>query len=398
MYDAIIVGARCAGASTAMLLARKGHHVLLIDRAKFPSDIPHGHFIHMGGPRRLSQWGLLGRILATGCPAVDTMVLDVAGVPLVGQNLVADGVAIGCGPRRKVLDDVLVAAAIEAGAEFREQFAVDDYLSENGQVVGVMGKDLRGKSRTSERSRLTIGADGRNSRLARTVGAPTYDFVPALTCWYFSYWSGEFENTVALRVRERNAIFSFPTNDSLHAIFVAWPAAEFHSVRRDIGGSFMQVLRHVPELAESAEAGRREERFYGTADVPNFYRKPFGAGWALVGDAGCHKDPYLALGMRDTLRDAELLSDAAHEGLSGSQPMDAALAGYEAARNAASKTDYQQNIQAARLLPPPEETRTLLAALRGREEDTRQFFLVRQGLLPAERFFNPQNLQRIMAG
>jgi len=324
-------------------------------------------------------------------------VLDFAGSPLVGHNLVVDGVAIGCGPRRKVLDEILVTAAIEAGAEFREQFTVDEFLSENGQVVGVIGKDVRSKSRTSERSRLTIGADGRNSRLARTVGAPTYDAVPPLTCWYFSYWSGDFENAAALRVRERNVIFSFPTNDHLHAIFIAWPAAEFHSVRRDIGGSFIQALRHVPELAESAEAGRREERFYGTADVPNFYRKPFGAGWALVGDAGCHKDPYLALGMRDALRDAELLSDAAHEGLSESQPVDAALAGYEAARNAASKADYQQNIQAARLLPPPEETRSLLAALRGHEEDTRQFFLVRQGLLPVERFFNPQNLQRIMA-
>jgi len=136
----------------------------------------------------------------------------------------------------------------------------------------------------------------------------------------------------------------------------------------------------------------------GVSFVKAFYRRPFGAGWALVGDAGCHKDPYLALGMRDALRDAELLSDAAHEGLSESQPVDAALAGYEAARNAASKADYQQNIQAARLLPPPEETRSLLAALRGHEEDTRQFFLVRQGLLPAERFFNPLNLQRIMAG
>jgi flavin-dependent dehydrogenase len=398
MYDAIIVGARCAGASTAMLLARGGHRVLLVDRAKFPSDIPHGHAIHKGGPARLARWGLLDRILATGCPALDTLVLDLAGFPLVGRNLVVDGVAIGCGPRRKVLDQVLLEAALEAGVEFREQFSMDDVLSEGGQVVGISGHASRGGSRVTERARLTIGADGRNSRLARTVAAATYDAVPPLTCTYFSYWSGAFEPSLAVRARDRNVIFSFPTNDHLHAIAVAWPIAEFQRVRQDIEGNFMAVLRRAPELAEPADAGRREERFYGTADLPNFYRKPFGLGWALVGDAGCHKDPYLALGIKDALRDAELLSEAADAGLSGNQPMDEALAGYEADRNAASKVDYQENLQAARLMPPPEQTTALLAALRGREEDTRQFFLVRQGLIPAEQFFNPANLGRIMAG
>lgn len=183
MYDAIIVGARCAGASTAMLLARKGHRVLLVERAKLPSDIPHGHFIHRGGPARLARWGLLDRILATGCPAVEAQVLDLAGVHLVGRNLAVDGVPFGCGPRRKVLDKVLVDAAIEAGADFRDQFTVNDVLAEDGRVVGVAGRGTGGRSGVTERARLVIGADGRNSRLARIVGATTYQAVPALTCW-----------------------------------------------------------------------------------------------------------------------------------------------------------------------------------------------------------------------
>src|SRR5262249_17954492 len=161
-----------------------------------------------------------------------------------------------------------------------------------------------------ERARLTIGADGRNSRLANAVAAPTYDAVPALTCWYFSYWSGPLESVLAIHARSRNMIFSFPTNRNLQAIFIGWPVEEFQRVRQDIEGNFMQVLGLVPELAGRIESGRREERFYGTADVPNFYRKPFGAGWALVGDAGFHKDPMDALGIADALRDAELLSDA----------------------------------------------------------------------------------------
>jgi flavin-dependent dehydrogenase len=398
MYDAIIVGARCAGAATALLLARRGQRVLLLDRARFPSEIPHGHLIHRGGPARLSRWGMLARVLSSGCPAIDTYVLEQAGVALVGRNLSVDGVAFGVGPRRKVIDQILIQAAIEAGAEFRDGFSVDDVLRQGEDVVGIVGREAGQPARFSESGRLIIGADGRNSRLARLVGAAQYGTVPPLTCWYFSYWSGAFEQALALRARDRTVIFSFPTNDRLHAILVAWPAAEFQRVRHDIEGNFLEVVRRAPDLAASVEAGHREERFYGTADVPNFYRRPFGPGWALVGDAGCTKDPYLALGMSDALRDAELLADAAHAGLAGLRPMDEALAAYEAARNAASAADYGENVQAARLQPVPEERRALLAALHGHDEDIRQFLLVRQRLIPADQFFNPQNLQRIMGG
>ncbi|MGH7400065.1 MAG: NAD(P)/FAD-dependent oxidoreductase [Candidatus Rokuibacteriota bacterium] len=291
MYDAIIVGARCAGASTAMLLARKGHRVLLVERAKLPSDIPHGHFIHRGGPARLARWGLLDRILGTGCPAVEAQVLDLAGFPLVGRNLAVDGVPFGCGPRRKVLDKVLVDAAVEAGADFRDQFTVSDVLAEDGRVVGIAGRRTCGRSEVTERARLVIGADGRNSRLARIVGAATYQAVPALTCWYFSYWSGNFERALALHAPGRKVVLAFPSNDGLHAIFIAWPIDEFGAVRKDIEGRFTEVLQRVPDLAGRIEAGRREERFYGTADLPNFYRVSSGPGWALVGDAAATRTP-----------------------------------------------------------------------------------------------------------
>src|SRR6516165_9728432 len=115
-YDAIVVGARCAGAASAMLLARRGFDVLLVDRARFPSEIPHGHYVHMHGPPRLAAWGLLDRVLATGAPAITSITTDLGDFPLTGRDLVVDGVPVGVAPRRAVLDQALIDAAIEAGA------------------------------------------------------------------------------------------------------------------------------------------------------------------------------------------------------------------------------------------------------------------------------------------
>src|SRR5436190_5037335 len=187
-YDVIVVGARCAGAPTAMLLARQGARVLLVDRATFPSDIPHGHFVHRHGPRRLKRWGLLSSV-AAHTPPVTSMVFDVGDFPLVARNLVEDGVAWGYGPRRITLDKILADAAVESGAELREAFAVDDYLFDGDRVVGIRGHDRTG-SRVEERAAIVVGADGRHSRLARAVQAATYNDTPALACYYFSYWSG----------------------------------------------------------------------------------------------------------------------------------------------------------------------------------------------------------------
>jgi len=113
----------------------------------------------------------------------------------------------------------------------------------------------------------------------------------------------------------------------------------------------MDVFEHIPDLEERVCAGRQEERFYGAADLPNFFRKPFGPGWALVGDAGYHKDPYMALGISDALHDAQLLSSAIDKGFSGRQPLLGAMARYEQKRNEASMQLYRQNAEMARFRP-----------------------------------------------
>ena len=398
MYDAIVVGARCAGGSTAMLLARKGYKVLLVDRATFPSDVPRGHFIHRHGPRHLQRWGLLDRVVATGCPAVETMTTDFGDGPLTGRNLVVNGVALGYGPRRLALDKLLVDAAVEAGAEVRERFVVEEFVTEAGVVRGIRGRTRHGSPLLTEQARVTVGADGRNSRLARTVQAPTYEVTPPLTCWYFSYWSGVSGDGLEVHALQNRVVFAFPTNDSLFAVFVAWPRAELDTVRMDIEGRFMEALDGIPELAERVRSGRREERFRGATDLPNFLRKPYGPGWALVGEAGCHKDPFLALGICDAFRDAELLADSLDEGLSGRLPLAEALEQYERQRNDATLPEYQQNVQLARLKAPPAEVFGLRSTLRRNQEDTNMFFLATEGMIPRERFFNPKNMQRLIAG
>jgi flavin-dependent dehydrogenase len=384
MYDAIVIGARCAGSATAMLLARKGCKVLLVDRAVFPSDIPHGHFIHRHGPRRLAHWGLLDRIVATGCPPVTSWTFDQDDFPLTGDNLTVDGIAFGYGPRRSALDTVLVNAAVEAGVEFRDRFTVEDFVTADGAVRGVRSRGRGSATTVTELARVTIGADGRNSRLAKTVRAPVREFVPALTCWYFSYWSDVASQGLEVHVRQNRVIFAFPTNDDLFAIFVAWPGAEFSRVRADIEGQFMDVVDQIPALAGRVRGGRRAERFRGAGDVPNFLRQPHGPGWALVGDAGCHKDPYMALGICDAFRDAELLADALDDGFSGREPIASALAGYERRRNEATLPDYRQNLQAARFAPLPADVARLRAAVRGNQDATNRFFMTIEGMLPPE--------------
>jgi len=395
MYDVIVVGARCAGAPAAMLLGRKGYKVLLVDRATFPSDIPHGHFIHRHGPGRLACWGLLDRIVSTGCPPVTSNVVDLGDFPLTGRRLIVDGVALGYGPRRSSLDKTLVDAAVEAGVELRQGFSVEDVVVEGDRVVGIRGRARTGGARVTERARVTIGADGRHSRVAAAVGAPVYDAVPAVACWYFSYWSGVAIDGLEIRARRDKVIFAFPTNDGLVAIFAGWPIDLLPKVRANVDAHFAAAFDEIPGLAERVRCGRRESRYFGATDLPNFFRKPFGPGWALAGDAGCHKDPYLALGICDAFRDVEWLADAIDTGLSGRGDLLGALEEYETRRNDAARQDYWQNLNAARFVPPPAEVYRIRAAIRGDEEATRQFFLAHEGMIPRESFFNPENLERL---
>jgi flavin-dependent dehydrogenase len=382
-----------------MLLARKGYKVLLLDKASFPSDTISTHIIWPTGVSRLKRWGLLDSLVATKCPPVTSKVtFDLGPLVLSGSVPAYEGVSDAYCPRRPVLDKLLVDAAVQAGAELRENFSVQELTTEDGRVAGIRGR-VSGGATVTERARIVIGADGRNSRVAEAVSAPMYEELPPLTCYYYSYWSGiPQEGAELYDVEGDKSVGLAPTNDGLSILIAIWRASEFQRVRADIEGNYMKTVTIPKGLADRVRAGRREERFAGTADVPNFFRKPHGPGWALVGDAGYHKDPFTAQGISDAFRDAETLADAIDAGLSGRTSMDEALAQYEATRNESSMPMYGLTCDLARMEPPPPEMEQLFAALAGNEKESSQFFGVLAGTVPVDEFFAPENLERIVTG
>ena len=397
MYDVIVVGARCAGSATALLLARRGYRVLLVDRATFPSDTISGHFIMHPGVIRLQRWGLLDKVLASGCPPITKFSSNFGDFTLSGQAPEElDGLPFAVGPRRTVLDTILVEAAAEAGAEVRQGFNVTDVLWRGRHVIGIRGGSQNGTV-AEERAQLVIGADGKRSKIAQLVRAPVYRESPSLTCWYMSYWSNFPCEGLDINWRHRRIVFTFPTNDGLTFQGVTWAHQDFHEFRQNIEQNYLDTLTMMPDLAERLPDARRESQFYAMADLPGFFRKPYGPGWALVGDAGHHKDPVPAHGITDAFYDAELLADSIHRGLAGEQPLEDALTDYEKSRNARAIPDYEDTCQRARLEGwDAPEVLALRAALRGNKEDTSQFYAVMARAIPREAFFVPENLQRIM--
>jgi 2-polyprenyl-6-methoxyphenol hydroxylase-like FAD-dependent oxidoreductase len=397
MHDAIIVGARCAGAPTAMLLARKGYRVLLVDKATFPSDTISTHIIWPHGAEIMDRWGLLDRLAATGCPPIALrLIFDVGPFALNGGVTDTNAGRGGFCPRRTVLDKLLVEAAVEAGAEVREGFAVETLLWDDGRVAGIKGRSGAGGT-IEERARVVIGADGVHSLVARAVRASEYDAKPPLTTNYYSYYSGFDADDLEEYLRDYQAVGCFPTHDGLTLIAVLWPSHRFHEIRADIEGHAWNALAAIPAVADRILSAKREEKWVGTAAVPNYFRQPFGPGWALVGDAGYDKDPITAQGISDAFIDADGLAAALDEGWSGRRPFEDALGAHQASRDRRAKPMYEFTCQMATLEPPPPHMQQLFAALRGNQEATNQFYSAITGSRPLPAFMNPENLARIMA-
>lgn len=359
MYDAIIVGARCAGSPTAMLLAQAGYKVLLVDRSTFPSDTISTHYIQPEGVEILQRWGLLDRLRATGCPDIPAVRAVFEGIEVPPPT--ASDLPALC-PRRTVLDKLLLDAAREAGVEVREGFSVRELLREGDRVTGISGQAADGSTATEE-ARIVIGADGRESFVAKQVGAERYKVHEGSTCGYYSYWSGveTFDGQAELHLSNQRARFVFPTHDGQVCIACEFPKAEFGLVRGDPEAHVLAAFDQVPGLGERLRKGRRESRWFGLLVGESFYRKPYGPGWALVGDAGYLKDPVTGRGIDDAFRDAELLARAVDDGFTGKRDLEAALAEYEETRNNATAMIYEVTKHLATLNPDP----GFLAMMRG---------------------------------
>jgi 2-polyprenyl-6-methoxyphenol hydroxylase-like FAD-dependent oxidoreductase len=397
MYDAIIVGARCAGSPAAMLLARQGFRVLLVDRATFPSDTVSTHILWPHGAEVLSRWGLLGTLAATGAPPIcRNMTFDVGPFALRGAVPDANDGKGGFCPRRIVLDSMLVNAAAEAGAEIRDGFTVDELLMTGDIVVGVRGHGRNGTTVT-EHARIVIGADGVHSFVARAVQAREYDRRPVAACAYYSYFSGVRQDDIELYVRDYHAIGGAPTNDGLHLVMVNWPAKDFSSVRTDVEGHVWRALESAPNFAERVRAGRREAPWHGSAGVPGYFRTPYGKGWALVGDASYNRDPITAQGISDAFIDAEMLTATLGAAWSGTTTLEDGLAAHESARNERVRPMYEFTSELATLEPAPAQMRALFGALHGNQDATNAFLSAITGAIPLPEFMSQDNLGRIMA-
>ena len=394
-FDAIVVGARCAGSPTAMLLARKGYRVLAVDRATFPSDTVSTHLIHPPGVTALKRWGLLDRVLATGCPAIDTYAFDFGPFAIAGSPGTSDS-PVSYAPRRTVLDQLLVDAASEAGVEVREGFTVEEVLFDQGRVVGIRGHG-RGGASVSEHARVVIGADGLHSAVARAVTPEQYNEKPPLLAAYYTYWSGlPMNGRFEAFIRPYRSFAAWPTNDNLTLVIAGWPYSEFEANKKDFEGNYHKVLELVPEFAARIRAAKRAERFAGMA-VPNYFRKPFGPGWVLVGDASYNKDFITAQGIQDAFRDAEHCVDALHDAFSGARSFDDAMGEHQSARDQHVLSIYEFTANLATQEPPSAEMQQLLGAVHGNVEAMNGFARVQAGVTSPAEFFSEENIKRIFA-
>jgi 2-polyprenyl-6-methoxyphenol hydroxylase-like FAD-dependent oxidoreductase len=383
-YDAIVVGARCAGSPTAMQLARKGYRVLVVDRATFPSDTVSTHLMHPLGVAALAGWGLLDRLTATGCPPIHTYAFDFGPITISGKPGTKDAPVAYC-PRRTVLDKLLVDAAAEAGAEFREGFAVDEIVIEDGRVVGIKGRSQGGHPIT-ERAQVVIGADGRYSLVAKAVGAEQYNERPPLLAAYYTYWSGlPMDGRFETYIRPQRGFAAAPTHDGWTLTVGGWPHTEFDANKKDVEGNFLKMFDLAPEFAERVRAAKREAAFSGAA-VSNFFRKPYGSGWALVGDAGYNRDPITAQGITDAFRDAERCAIALNEAFSGARSFDEAMRAYQRDRDEHVLPMYEFTCQLATLQPPPPEMQHLLGAIQGNQRAMDGFAQMNAGTISPAAF------------
>jgi 2-polyprenyl-6-methoxyphenol hydroxylase-like FAD-dependent oxidoreductase len=336
-YDVLVVGARCAGAATAMLMARHGLRVLAIDRGQYAADTLSTHALMRGGVIQLSRWGLLSRITAAGTPALRHTRLHYGGDMREVAIQPAHGIDALYAPRRTLLDSTLVDAARQAGAEVRHGCTLTGLVYRpDGHIGGAAILDPDGVSRTVTAD-LVVGADGIGSTVARFAGARVLWEGLNASAVVYGHWSGLNASGYAWYFREGVSAGVIPTNDGVHCVFVAVPTSRFRDeIRHDLAVGYTRALAEVSRpLAAAIASCRLEGHLAIFAGRRGFLRQAWGPGMALVGDAGYFKDPLTAHGMTDALRDAELLANAA------AACTDTAFARYAAVRHELSRTLFE---------------------------------------------------------
>jgi flavin-dependent dehydrogenase len=388
MWDAVIVGARCAGASAALLLARRGRRVLLVDRATFPSDTMSTLYIHQPGVALLDRWGLLDSVVASGCPRLDTIRSIVHDVELRGPVAAYGAVTANYAPRRYILDQLLIDAAVSAGAEFAEGTSLSDVLWEDGRAAGVRLRTKDGKE-VSERTGLVIGADGMRSRLAELVGAPYVIEDPSASCAYYTGWTG-MSRGFETRVRSGSGMAKVPTNDGVTFVITYFPQESFRAIKINPLKAHLGCVRALsPELFEQISAGEQAVRLQGTGDQRNFFRKAHGPGWVLIGDAGLHLDSITAQGITHAFVQADLLSESLGDELGDRKRVDATLSSFASQTHDMLANEYKRTLEAASLHIPDSRLEVLREISR-MPALTERYFALLAGIISIDDFLTPE--------
>ncbi|MEU5646728.1 NAD(P)/FAD-dependent oxidoreductase [Streptomyces milbemycinicus] len=393
MYDVIVVGGRCAGSPTAMLLARAGYRVLMAERSKFPKDKLSTLYIHQPGVALLGRWGVLPQIVETGCPPLDKVTYTMSDIRIEGVSWPVDGQHAAYAPRRFLLDQILARAAVDAGVEFRENCSVADLVFDGERVVGVRLGTGNG-AESVERARLVVGADGMRSTVATKVRAPYEREDRTLTCCYYSYWSNL---STAFRLYQipGSWVGTVPTNDGATLVAAYFPQERFADIKGDGLRALLDcVERTAPEVHAEMANGPRAERLFGTGGQLNFFRRAAGPGWVLIGDSGHHKDSITARGITDAFRQAQLLADCIGDGLQEPDRLDKALEGFAARRTEMLVPDYKSTLATAELNPPAHHLELLRAISTSRPLCDR-YLSTLSGSCPIDEFITPEVLDLI---
>ncbi|MGW0811127.1 NAD(P)/FAD-dependent oxidoreductase [Nonomuraea sp. NPDC002799] len=391
MYDVIVVGARCAGSPTALLFARAGYRVLLLEKVRFPQDTLSSHYIHQPGVALLDQWGLLGKVRAAGTPPLDHASYEASGAVRVdGCSLPDHGQRAAFAPRRFVLDPILAEGAVAAGVEYREGCKVIDLLYDGGRVVGVKGTE--GDKPFSERARLVIGADGMRSNVARLLKVPMTIEDPRMTCTYYSYWEG-LPSHFELYERPGRWVAVIPSNHGRTLVMTYFPQNEFGRVRFNVKPEYLEAIRTTaPTVYDRLASATHAEQMYGTGDQRNFFRQASGPGWALVGDAAHHKDSIAARGITDAFHQAKLLTELVGEDLGNPAALDAALGRYTREVEERFADFYRSTLTVAELRVP-EDRIALLQRIAGNQPMVDRYFATLSGACEIDDFYNAELLE-----